>query len=129
MDEMQELIKAKLEVLAGFRCRIDALTLQRQSLVDALITPEVAAQIAEVNAEFEEPLTEMAALAAATEAEIKRLADLYGQSVKGERFQVVYSKPRVTWDAKSLDGYAMAHPELFAFRREGEPSISIRTVK
>ena len=49
-----------------------------------------------------------------------------GKSVKATHLQAVWSKPRVSWDTKSLDGYAVAHPELFAFRKEGIPSVSIR---
>jgi len=49
-----------------------------------------------------------------------------GESVKGSHLQVVYSSPRVTWDTKGLDGYAIAHPEITIFRREGKPSASIR---
>lgn len=63
------------------------------------------------------------------ESEVKRLAAIYGESVRGAYLQAVYSKPRVVWDSKALDGYALAHPELFAFRREGEPSVSIKAVK
>jgi hypothetical protein len=38
-------------------------------------------------------------------------------------------KGRVSWDGKSLDGYMAAHPEISAFRKEGEPSVSLRNVK
>ena len=61
------------------------------------------------------------------ESEIKRLVVDHGQSVRGASLQAVYSKPRVTWDSKALDGFALNHPELFAFRKEGSPSVSIRT--
>ncbi len=40
----------------------------------------------------------------------------------------IYSKGRMSWDGKRLDGYATAHPEILAFRSEGQPSVSIREV-
>ena len=48
---------------------------------------------------------------------------------EGQFLQVVYTKPRVTWDAKALDGYAVDHPELFAFRKEGNAGASVRAMK
>jgi hypothetical protein len=52
-----------------------------------------------------------------------------GGSVKGSLYQAIYAKGRVTWDGAKLDGYLIAHPELAAARRVGEPSVSIRPVK
>ncbi len=59
-------------------------------------------------------------------AEIKAAVASGGQSVKGGRFQAVYTKGRVSWDTKALDGYAAAHPEIQQFKKVGEPSVSIR---
>ncbi|MCG3145996.1 MAG: hypothetical protein HONDAALG_03775 [Gammaproteobacteria bacterium] len=52
-----------------------------------------------------------------------------GATVKGAALSAVYAKGRVSWDNKALEGYAVAHPELLAFRSEGAPSVSIRGVK
>lgn len=62
-------------------------------------------------------------------AEIKHLVIEHGKSVKASVLHAVWSKPRVRWDAKSLDGYALDHPALFAFRTEGKASCSIRARK
>ncbi len=40
----------------------------------------------------------------------------------------VWSKGRETWDTKSLDGYALAHPEIASLRKVGDPSVSIRKI-
>lgn len=62
------------------------------------------------------------------EKEIKASVKDFGSSVKSSTLHAVFSKPRITWDSKALDGYATGgHPELFAFRKEGKPSCSIRT--
>lgn len=40
----------------------------------------------------------------------------------------VYNKGRVSWDSSGLNGYMVAHPEITAFRKEGEPSITLRKI-
>ena len=52
-----------------------------------------------------------------------------GATVKANGLMAVYNKGRVSWDSKLLDGYAVAHPEILAARKEGDPSVTIRTVK
>jgi hypothetical protein len=61
--------------------------------------------------------------------EIKAHVIAVGASVKGKYLHAVYSKPRVSWDTTGLDGYAVAHPEVLAFKSFGQPSVSIRDVK
>ena len=63
------------------------------------------------------------------ENEIRIAVTKLGQTVKGSALMAVWNKGRVKWDTKGLDGYAIAHPEIEAFRSEGEPSVSIRVVK
>ena len=65
---------------------------------------------------------------AALEAEIKQAVISAGTTVKGSFIQAVFTKGRVSWDTKSLDGYAVAHPELLSLRKVGEPSVSLRAV-
>ena len=50
-----------------------------------------------------------------------------GETVKGDHLQAVWSKGRASWDDKALMGYTKAHPELLEFRKQGEPSVSIRS--
>lgn len=57
-------------------------------------------------------------------AEIKAL----GASVKGDHYQAVYVRGRVTWDTSKMDGYAVGHPEVLFMRKEGDPSVTIRRV-
>ncbi len=51
-----------------------------------------------------------------------------GDTVKGGALQAVYSKPRVTWDSKQLDGLMIVIPELAQARKVGQPSVSIRKI-
>ena len=87
------------------------------------------ADLAAIDLEYAPMIEEAEARCAALEQQVKAAVLAHGATVKGARVQAVYIKGRVTWDAKALDGYAVEHPELFAFRKEGAPSVSIRTVK
>ena len=62
------------------------------------------------------------------EAEIKELVKATGATVKSTFLMAVYAKGRISWDAKGLDGYAVAHPEILYMRKEGDPSVSIRRI-
>jgi len=52
-----------------------------------------------------------------------------GASEKGSRLHAVYTKGRESWDSKGLGGYAVAHPEVNAFKKVGNPSVSIRAAR
>jgi cob(I)alamin adenosyltransferase len=62
------------------------------------------------------------------ETEIKAAVLALETPVKGNRLQAVINKGRVSWDAKLLEGYAVAHPEIKAARKEGAPTVTIRKV-
>ena len=51
------------------------------------------------------------------------------QTVKAEHYMAVFTQPKPTWDSGKLEGYAAAHPEILAFRKEKNPYVSIRKVK
>lgn len=86
-------------------------------------------QIADLEAQRDYALKGIALDIALIEAEVKDAVLVLGQTVKSSVLMAVWSKPRVSWDIKALDGYAVAHPEVGAFRKEGKPSVSIRTVR
>lgn len=52
-----------------------------------------------------------------------------GKTIKSNKLMAVYTKPRITWDTKGLEGYMVAHPEIEVFRNIGKASVSIREVK
>ena len=89
-----------------------------------------------VQAELDALDEEFAPLLAAAEARIEALREEiksdvleYGASVRGTHVQAVYSRGRTTWDTRALDDYAAEHPEVNDFRREGSPSVSLRSVR
>ena len=60
-------------------------------------------------------------------AEIKNDVLLGGESVVTDVLQAIYVKGRVSWDNEGIDRYARLHPEVLKYRKEGQPSVSLRT--
>ena len=144
---MAETIEQKLaklqelrEFIAGFEERQAAkrklLDDEKQKLVDGILTPELLAQVREIEVEFqpkyevlEEPSDELEnAMQEDTmlTAAIKYEAQQLGKSIPGPGLTAQFGKGRVSWDDAGLCGYAKAgHPEILDFRKEGDPVISI----
>lgn len=125
---MQNIIE-KLDTLAEFQAQRDVLNLDKQAALDSLLTPEIKARMADIEAEFGGKAQAVNDNIARLETEVKDDILAHGETVKGARLMAVWVKGRVSWDTKALDGYAAAHPELTTFRKEGEPSVSLRAVK
>jgi hypothetical protein len=88
-----------------------------------LIDDEVKRRTAEFVAPLQDQLdTIKAALAAAVVAHGETLKTPFG------RVEFVRGGERVTWDAKALEGYAAAHPEILKFKsvKATEPSARIK---
>ena len=123
------MIEQILEQLAEIRAQIDLLNVDKKTAIDSIITDEQRAAIRDIEFEFGEKLESAQVNASELESKVKALVVEHGKSVKSSRLQAVYMAGRVAWDTKAIDGYAINHPALFAFRKEGEPSVSIRAVK
>lgn len=113
--------------------------LEKSQARKAQVDAEFAASVAHVYAEIENRKAEIAAEyngrieaarknMAALEDEIKRAVVNIGKTVKGTFIQAVYMKGRVTWNTDLLDGMIIAFPELAKARKEGAPSVALRTV-
>ena len=121
-------IASKLDQLADLHNQQDRLSGDKQALVDQVLTPEVRARLAEIEAEFESKSETAGVKIATLEAEIKAEVLAKGETVKGGKFQAVWNKGRQSWDDKGLTAYAESHPEVMRFRKQGEPSVTIRKV-
>lgn len=124
MNEKQ--LKEKLDVLGEIIAIRENLISEKQTLLDSLIPTEIKLKIQDIEEEFEDKIKQADENVQSLESAIKSEVKAFGQSVKGELVMAVWAKPRVTWDNKGLDGFMVAHPEIKAFRKEGEPSVSIR---
>lgn len=127
MDERTR-ITTMLDALSEMYAQRDLVMLDKQAALEQILTPEIKAQIAEVEVEFAGKSEALDANISELEAAVKDGIRAFGCSIKGERLHAVYMSARVSWDTRRLDGYAAAHPEIARFRSVGEPSVSIRRV-
>ena len=117
LDKLSEIQSATDLLQADYEQKRAAILATVQEQLDALeaeYTPKLSAAVENANT--------------ITQA-IKAAVIEQGASVKGAYLQAVYTKGRVSWDSKALEGFSAAHPEILTFRRVGEPSVSIRGLK
>jgi len=126
MDELE--IKQKLDKLADWKSGIDVLNLEKQAVIDTILTPEIKEKLKEIDAEFESRSASAKEAIAELEAEVRKMILDHGASVRGNQLHAVWSPGRITWDHKSLDGYALGHPEILFMRKEGEPSVALKRI-
>jgi hypothetical protein len=119
-------IAEKLKRLSTLYEERDSLGAQKQALIDQVLTPEIKKRLEEIDAEFAGKDKAAETNIEALEAEIKQDTLSHGESVKAAGFQAVWTKGRVSWDGKGLLSYSESHPEILQFRKEGEPTVSIR---
>ena len=119
-------IYEKIEKFSDFCFGIDSISQEKQAAIDMVLTPEIKEKLAEIDAEFDPKSDELSQQKSMLEAEIKQEILDAGRTIKGTFHSFVWSKPRVSWDTKALDGYALAHPAIAQFRTEGSPSVSVR---
>ena len=122
------MIEQKLDQLAEMYAQRDLATMDKQKLIDELYTPELKKQIADIEAEFSSKTDAVNENIATLEAEVKEEVKQHGSSVKGKFLNAVFTKGRVTWETKGLEGLMVAVPQLAQFRKEGDPSVSLRKV-
>lgn len=122
---MSEELTAQLDQLANFFAQRDVLSLQKKELIDQVLTPEIKAHLEEIESEFAGKVEAVEANIEALEEEVRQAVLRHGSSVRGSFLRVVWHKGRITWDNKSLDQYAELHPEISAYRKQGDPYVSI----
>ena len=122
-------IEQKLDQLADLQAQADVIRMKFNDLRDGVMTPEIKQALADIDAEERTTLEAMSEGISKMTASVKDDILKLQATVKGKYLQAVYAKGRVSWDTKSLDGYAAGHPEIAQFRKEGDPSVSIRNVK
>lgn len=120
MDAMKQ-YEANRQALGDLRAelkrRMDAILAQVKDELDAL------------HAELDPLVSAAEGDLSAVEAALKQEIIAAGVTVKGEHYMAVFNKPRVTWDTAKLEGLALAHPEILALKKMGEPTVTIREIK
>jgi DNA-binding Lrp family transcriptional regulator len=123
----REHVTEKLERFSNLRnaaefTRLDYETKRKEILKQ--IQPELDALDAEYQPVLEAAHENMEAL----ENEIKTDVLLYGESIAGGMYRACYTQGRVSWDNEGMIRYAAAHPDVLQFRKQGQPSVSLRVV-
>lgn len=114
----------KLERLTELYAKRDLLSLDKKAAIPA----EVQAILDEIEAEFAPKQEALSAEIEQLEQAVKADVLETGETAKGGSLQAVYTKGRVSWDTRALDGYAKANPAIAEYRKQGDPSVSIRKV-
>lgn len=120
-------ITEMLDELAEMRSALDVYRISWEQKRDEILAP-VKTQLAELDAEFEPMIADTQAKVTEREQTVRERVLTEGKSIKGARLMAVWSKGRVSWDTKKLDGLMIALPQLKECRTEGQPSVSIRNV-
>lgn len=119
-------IQEKLNYLHDTMGALVKLEELQETLIESVIPEEVKAKIEEIKAEFGDKKAALEATSSMLRDEIKNAVLLSGKTAKTDYLMAVYNKGRDTWDGKGLDGYAVAHPEIRAFKTTGSPTVVIR---
>jgi hypothetical protein len=115
-----------LDQLAKLNADLLELAEQRERALRAIIPEEIRYELDEVAEAWD---LRMGALDVERKSlELAVRADVLGKkdTVKGATLFAFYTAGKVTWKTDGLDGYAVAHPEILAFRSVGEPFVTIR---
>ena len=115
-----------LNELAEFQAQQALLSIQKQEQIDLILTPEIRSEIADIDYEFLQKGEAVAQNILFWEQKIKDQVLKEGATVRGSNLMAVWSKPRVSWDGKLLEGMMAVIPQLKSARSEGLPSVSIR---
>jgi hypothetical protein len=122
-----EHVTEKLERFSNLRnaaefTRLDYETKRKEILKQ--IQPELDA----LDAEYKPVLESAEENIATLENEIKTDVLLCGESVSGGMYRACYVQGRVSWDNHGMARYAASHPDVLQFRKQGQPSVSLRVV-
>ena len=121
-------IQEMLDQLAELQAQLEVIRLSKHAAIDTVITPEIKARLDEIDAEFDPQNDSIEVAIDALTTNIKAEVITTGASVKGTHLQAVYTKGRVSWDTKIIEGLAVVFPDLEKARKIGDPSVSIRKV-
>jgi hypothetical protein len=121
----KEHVVDKLNRLTDLRAAVDLIQMDLESKRKAIMQ-KVQIELDALEEEYNPVIEKAENNAALLESEIKNDVLLRGESVRNEHFQAVYMKGRISWDNDGIGEYARVHPEVLKFRKEGQPTVSLR---
>jgi hypothetical protein len=116
----------KLNSLSELKASRSVLLTEWKAAQDQAMPPEIKSALQDIDSKFVEQLNKADEQVETLETQIKAEVLDEGQTVTGDSLMAVWSKGRVSWADKELQGYLIDHPEIGRFRIEGSPSVSIR---
>lgn len=116
---------SKLDKLAEIRAAME-ITRANYEAKRTEILKVVATELNALEVEYAPLLQETQQIISNLETEIKNDVLLNGATVQGSKYKAIYMQGRVTWDTKGIIKYAEINPEILKFKKQGQPSVSIR---
>jgi hypothetical protein len=122
------LISEILDELAEWKEKQENLAVEKKTAIEKAFPQEVRNKIVEIESDFIEKELATNAKIAELEEDIRVAVLNTGSTIRGKTMMAVWSKGRVTWDSKVLEGMMVFVPELKSARKEGQPSVSIKKI-
>lgn len=115
-----------LDTIAKLRWEIIQLETERDNQIAQRLPQDVRAWLNNLERTTSQGIELLETRIQALTAEVREEVVRFGESAKGQSGLIATYQPgRVTWDTKALDQYAESHPEIAAFKRVGEPFVTI----
>jgi hypothetical protein len=127
MGPSREQVSAKLERLSNLRAAADVAQMELESRRNEVLS-KVQAELDALELEYGPILDGTAESIADLEEQIRTEVLMHGESISGGTYRAVYTRGRVSWDASGMERYARQHPDVLQYRKEGQPSVSLRPV-
>jgi len=103
----------QLDLLTEMQSQLDLIEIEKQKLIDSILTPEILDEIEAINYEFEGKKETVQEKMNKLESIIVQKCTEVGESVKGQYYSVVWSKPRAGGiDLKAAESYAIVDDEF-----------------
>ena len=118
-------VAGKLERLSSLRNAAEFTRLDYETKRTAILK-QIQSELDVLDAEYKPVLERAEENLAALENEIKTDVLLYGESVSGGMYRACYTQGRVSWDNEGMAKYAILHPDVLQFRKQGQPIVSLR---
>lgn len=118
----------KIEQYTEYRQQYELVQAEMERARD-IVLAKVQAELDDINAEFLPKIAAVSTKVAELAEEIKGEVLSRGASVKGSKFNFVFSNGAVRWDSERLKKMVKQIPELALAQKEGEASVSIREIK
>jgi hypothetical protein len=123
----REYVAEKLERLSSLRNAAEFTRLDYETKRTEILR-QIQSELDALDAEYEPVLEAAEENIAALENEIKTDVLLFGESISGGMYRATYTHGRISWDNEGMASYAILHPDVLQFRKQGQPIVSLRVM-